>query len=679
MDYKDTQNKPSEETSTGFRKLKGWLGKVRLYGLRDKLILPYLLLTVLLAIIGTFIVIRLVAVDSTDRYNNLLYNLARTAADTVRQRENTQLGNLRNLLSISYVPQAVQDRDTGQLIDLSGFLLSNKIEYLAFVDRNGQEIISWKLNQNTGQYENSINNWSFSDFDPVSRILSAPEDNFDKHVGILSINSQEIFVTGSPVRNLSGNRTGIALIGTYLDTLVAEIQTQAKLADQVILLADDYKILTSTLSSQETVGPVPTSTTEKKTPAEMNFEAVQAHLQGFHDDPLISDAEGSVLSNFRPITLNGRDYTIYYTRLSIRDGEVTGWVGVSLSKDIRTSPITQSRNTLVIIFSIGTAAVIVIGYLLAQSIARPILKLRTLSQEVAAGDLNQHVGLQRSDEIGELAQAFDQMTLQLRERTDEAARLFDLTVQRNKELAYINARLQSMQLQLIQAEKLAAVGQLTAGIVHDVKNPLAVIKGLSEVLLGNDLAPEERQHLNIIHESAVKANTIVTDLLKFARQSTPEKKFQDLRETVEASLRLTAYLSRKANIDITKDLPERSVMMWYDSQQLEQVFINIITNAIQAMPEKGTLQVSMKKTDSTVTIAFKDNGTGIPSENLNRIFDPFFTTKAEGQGTGLGLSVSYGIISNHNGHIQVESKVGEGSTFTIILPIEQISSPQGAL
>jgi two-component system, NtrC family, sensor kinase len=238
-----------------------------------------------------------------------------------------------------------------------------------------------------------------------------------------------------------------------------------------------------------------------------------------------------------------------------------------------------------------------------------------------------------------------------------------------------------MQLQLIQAEKLAAVGQLTAGIVHDVKNPLAVIKGLSELMLGNDLTPEEHQNLNVIHESSVKANAIVTDLLKFARQSTPEKKFQDLRETVEASLRLTAYLSRKANIEVIKDLPDHPVLMWYDSQQLEQVFINIIHNAIQAMEERGILRVSMVRSDvgyneNTAVVAFQDSGVGIPPENLSRIFDPFFTTKPEGQGTGLGLSVSYGIISNHNGHIQVESNEGKGSTFTIILPID-LTPPQG--
>jgi len=438
------------------------------------------------------------------------------------------------------------------------------------------------------------------------------------------------------------------MVGTYLDNLLADAKNESQ-AD-VVLFNQDGGLIAATLTQPDE-----------------GFGELEKVAQG------IKDSKDSVIKD---VQLYNRDYQVLFSPFIIRN-EQLGWIGTVLNSDYIIADSATSRITLVWIFTLGTAAVIVIGYILSQSIARPILKLRNVSQEVASGNLNQTVGIRRDDEIGELAIAFDQMTLQLRERTEEAARLYAETVQRNKELATINARLQSMQLQLIQAEKLAAVGQLTAGIVHDVKNPLAVIKGLSELMLGNDLSPEEHQNLNVIHESSVKANAIVTDLLKFARQSTPEKKFQDLRETVEASLRLTAYLSRKANIEVVKDLPERPVLMWYDSQQVEQVFINIIHNAIQAMVDRGVLRVSMVRSDNTVAIAFQDSGVGIQAEYLSRIFDPFFTTKPEGQGTGLGLSVSYGIISNHNGHIQVESSVGKGSTFTIILPID-LTPPQGA-
>jgi two-component system NtrC family sensor kinase len=295
-----------------------------------------------------------------------------------------------------------------------------------------------------------------------------------------------------------------------------------------------------------------------------------------------------------------------------------------------------------------------------------------MSQAVAAGDLDQNTGVRRSDEIGELASAFDQMTLHLRERTAEAARLYAETVQRNKELAEINAQLQATQLQLIQSEKLAAIGQLTAGIVHDVKNPLTVIKGMAELLQEEEGLPASiKEELNVIRESAVKANRIVTDLLKFARQSTPEMKHQDMRETVEAALRLTAYLTREAHIQVKADLPGEPVMVTYDSRQVEQVLLNLIHNSVQAMPNRGSLLVNMSKADGAVAIAIQDTGVGIPPENLSRIFDPFFTTKAESEGTGLGLSLSYGIIANHRGRLDVVSEVGKGTTFTILLPDEQ--------
>jgi two-component system, NtrC family, sensor kinase len=232
--------------------------------------------------------------------------------------------------------------------------------------------------------------------------------------------------------------------------------------------------------------------------------------------------------------------------------------------------------------------------------------------------------------------------------------------------------LEATQLQLIQSEKLASIGQLTAGIVHDVKNPFAVIMGMSEVLSEDDKIDEATRHgLKVIRESAIKGNTIVSDLLKFARQSKPEMRSMDIRETVQTSMRLTAYLTRKYNT--VADLPESSLIVTYDAQQIEQVLINMIHNAVQAMPNSGSLRIGLKKIEDTAQISIQDSGNGISPEHLKRIFDPFFTTKPEGEGTGLGLSVSYGIIANHHGKIDVESEVGKGTTFTIVLPLTQPS------
>ena len=219
----------------------------------------------------------------------------------------------------------------------------------------------------------------------------------------------------------------------------------------------------------------------------------------------------------------------------------------------------------------------------------------------------------------------------------------------------------------------------TSMLVHDLRAPLAVIKGIAEELAEEfGLDPTTRDQLKTIRESAAKASTIVTDLLKFARQSTPEMERHDMKETIESSVRLTEYLARKSNVQVKLDLPRTPVMVTYDAQQIEQVLMNLISNAIQAIKKGGAVRINLSEASGAVAIAVQDNGIGIPEKNLLRIFDPFFTTKPEGEGTGLGLSVSFGIITRHRGRIEVDSKPGLGTTFTILLPIDQDEVSQEA-
>jgi two-component system NtrC family sensor kinase len=318
------------------------------------------------------------------------------------------------------------------------------------------------------------------------------------------------------------------------------------------------------------------------------------------------------------------------------------------------------------------------GYSLARAIARPILRLREVSQAVAAGHLDQQTGLSGSDEIADLAGAFDTMTLRLRERTAEAAQLYAESLQRNDELAQMNAQLRATQQQLVHSEKMAAIGQLTAGIAHDVRNPLANIKGLAELLAEEpSLNDAAREFLSDIRGNADRANRIIGDLMKFARQSKLELTWADVRATVETVLRLTTYQIRQARVILKTDLPPRPAMALHDPQAIQQVVVNLVQNAIQAMPDGGTLRVAVGQTSDVVAIAVQDTGTGIPPENLGRIFDPFFTTKPAGEGTGLGLSVSYGIVSHHGGRLNVESTVGQGTTFTILLPVHPPETTSG--
>lgn len=628
-----------EELQAAFR--SGFLRA--LSGLRAKLIVPYVLLTLVIAMVGVFIVTRLVTSSIHERFVNQLFEASRVAADGIVRRERVHLENLRLMAFTDGVPARISEGDAKGLQDvLWPLALNNNLEAVTVVDLKGKEILTLAEDTSTGQYIVSQGG-DFSDLSIVTRILNDQVDEYgDKYADVLKTTYGPYLFTSAPVRRSSGELVGILMVGTHLESLLGELKAQA-LADIVVMDAQG-KLVDSTLVIPD------------EGPASLEIDLERLEADG--------------LSTPKEFELYGRDYQEVVTPLVIRQREV-GWMSVILPSNYIVSTMATSRNVFSLVFSLGTVATIVLGYLLAQSIARPILQLRAISQEVASGDLDQEVEIKRADEIGELAHAFGTMTHRLKERTDEAARLYAETVQRNTELAVINERLQSTQAQLVQSEKLASVGQLTAGIVHDVKNPLAVIKGVAEELheeIGLD--PSTRGKLRSIRDSATRASTIVTDLLKFARQSTPELHRRDMRETIRSALRLTEYLTRKGAVEVSTDLPELPVRVTYDAQQMEQVLINLITNAVQAMPDGGKLHLALADIEGGVRIDLVDTGHGIRKENLPRIFDPFFTTKPEGEGTGLGLSISFGIVSRHGGRIDVRSEVGVGTTFSVFLPEE---------
>jgi signal transduction histidine kinase len=630
------------ETETPSR-LRAWFAALwnRLSSLRAKLIVPYVLLTLLIALVGVYVITRLVTSTFQERFVNQLFEAARVTSDSVVRRERTQLENLRLIAFTQGVPEALQAGDVDQLEALIlPLALNNELEAVTIVDPNGVELLTLVEDLGTGQYV-STQGADYSEYDFVQAVLEGRVDEFgDKYADVMPTTFGPFLFTSSPVRNSSGQITGGALVGTSLRRLLAETKSQA-LADVSFLSPDGSFVATTLVIPDEGVEVL---------------EVSPAFFAG-GNDAVTFDLE-----------LYGRGFQAVVAPLILR-GERMGILSVVLPSDYVVTPMAISRDLFSLIFSIGTLAIIILGYLLAQGIARPILRLRSMSQAVASGDLEQKTGLARSDEIGELAQAFDAMTARLRERTEEARRLYEETVERNQELAEAYERLKNAQAQLVQSEKLASVGQLTAGIVHDVKNPLAVIKGISEELYADfNQDPEAQNLLTTIRESAARASTIVTDLLKFARQNEPILQTRDMRETLEACIRLTEYLTRKGNVEVEIDLPDEAVMLTYDPTQIEQVMINLITNGVQAMPDGGSMHIALKQVEGEVAIRVTDSGCGIPEDERSRIFDPFFTTKPEGEGTGLGLSVSYGIIARHGGRIEVESEVGAGSTFTVYLP-----------
>lgn len=633
---------PNSQQKTGARGL-------RIRGLRYQLIVPYLFLTLVIAFIGVFISTVLVVESERERFNNSMMDASRTANDIIVQQEQSQLERLRFLVFTEGMAQAMYDRDAQRINDFMRPIVANEdIDLVAAIGLDGQEVVSFGKDPqaNTLHVQQGVD---FSGLAGVGKVLQGQKDEQgDKYVDLVAMDGIGVVMfTSAPVQDQEGRLAGVMLVGSYLDNLLVRMKKQA--LAEVVMVDMHGNLIATTLEGHED-----------------GFEQVTAPVKSFNSPSQTSAFE---------ITLNQRPSQVAYSQLVIRKQQV-GWIGMIKTSEYLVSPAANSRRLLILLFGILAGAVILIGFWQSQNIARPILRLRAMSQAVAAGNLDQSIGLRRDDEIGELGEAFDTMTLHLRDRTDEAKRLYEETLQRNKDLAEINVRLEATRLQLVQSEKLAAIGQLTAGIVHDVKNPFAVIMGMAEVLGEEESLDEATRHgLKVIRESAVKGNNIVSDLLKFARQSKPEMRTADLRETVETALRLTAYLTRRCQTTIS--LPDAPLMVTYDALQIEQVLVNMIQNAVQSMPYGGILEITVAKHEEGAKIILRDHGDGIAEENLQRIFDPFFTTKPEGEGTGLGLSVSYGIIANHKGRILVESVVGQGSTFTIILPGSQSDSNQG--
>ena len=315
----------------------------------------------------------------------------------------------------------------------------------------------------------------------------------------------------------------------------------------------------------------------------------------------------------------------------------------------------------------------------ARAVFRPVERMNAVIQRIAAGEAGARVGtLGSRDELGRLAGEFDRLLDTLAQKREELQRWADeldnKVADRTAELAEANAILRRAQQQLVMSEKLAAIGELTAGVAHEINNPVAVIQGNLDVLddvLGGAAAPVRRE-IRLIHEQADRIRQIVTKLLQFARPG----EFAGYVEEVEVNalladcVVLTRHNMEKRLIELEQCF-DAGVRVEINRSELQQVLINLIVNAVQAMPDGGRLLLASedwREGDEILGASIRvcDSGQGIAREHLDRIFDPFFTTK-KGSGTGLGLSISYTIVERYGGRITVSSELGQGAEFRVWL------------
>jgi two-component system NtrC family sensor kinase len=358
--------------------------------------------------------------------------------------------------------------------------------------------------------------------------------------------------------------------------------------------------------------------------------------------------------------------------------DLTGSVIGSLYVGMLEQPHTALKKKVGLLFAgvllAGSLFGIAVSGYIGNLLSRPIRELKSLVQRFSAGERDLRIEPSSGDEIGELAEEFNTMTAVLRQREDAITQLNrDLEVkvrERTVELEEKNRLLIKTQGELVKAEKLAAVGELAAGVAHEINNPMAIIRGNAEVLMF-DLKPDHpnREEAEIIAHQVARVESIVGNLLSFARHQRKALKPVALDQVLDDILRQVKHHVPLEGIEVRREYDMGNVAVEGDENQLGQVFTNLIVNAVQSMKQGGVLTIRTVIDNEVCRTEIEDTGDGIPPEQVNDIFTPFFTTRESG--TGLGLSVSYGIIRNHGGGIAVRSEPGVGSLFTVTFPLRQ--------
>ena len=377
--------------------------------------------------------------------------------------------------------------------------------------------------------------------------------------------------------------------------------------------------------------------------------------------------------------------------------KVIGGIRVVSTLDEAQSYLSKKRERAVILtFSSICIILITLTFLFGRLVGDPIQRLVEAMSRAEKGNLEAEVHLQSEDELGKLGENFNRMLKTIRETHEQNVQLLtqvnqfneELTrkigaatselAKRNEELRLLNEALFESQRELSQSEKLAAVGQVSATMAHQIGTPLNSISGYLQLILQDgDLLPKDRDRLKIIESQLDRLADSVKNLLSFTRQPKPQLRALNVNEVLEELIHLSEPWLLARNVRLTTQFPPELPSILGDPTHLQTLFLNLIANALDAMPQGGVLTIETRQTPQPLSsedrrwieISITDTGIGITEESKKRIFDPFFTTKKMGEGTGLGLTICEKIIKEHSGKINVESAVGRGSMFSIFIPV----------
>ncbi len=359
-------------------------------------------------------------------------------------------------------------------------------------------------------------------------------------------------------------------------------------------------------------------------------------------------------------------------------------LGINLSRVDREINAIRFRT-----LGLGVVEMLLIGvfavFFTRRFVQTPIRRLIEGTQAISEMRLDQPIAVSSREEIERLARSFDAMRERLRAATAENA---EFTQRLESKVEERTAQLRAAQQKLLQTDRLASLGQLAASVAHEINNPVSGVLNLSMLMqrvLKDDGVPpgrveEFRRYLGQVASETARVGRIVSDLLSFSRRSKPQSIEADLNAIVTTTVSLVSHKLELARVAVELDLARALPRVKCDASQIQQVVMNLVLNAAEAIKGGGKVKVrtAAAVNGDGVVLEVSDTGAGIPAELLGKIFDPFFTTKEEGKGVGLGLAVVYGIVSAHGGEVEVASIVGEGSTFRVRLPLRSPEAPRQA-
>jgi two-component system NtrC family sensor kinase len=359
---------------------------------------------------------------------------------------------------------------------------------------------------------------------------------------------------------------------------------------------------------------------------------------------------------------------------------ILGVLDTDLSLKQEDTSLAQSSMWIILLLLGGAGLVGLCVWLAIRTVLHtPMMRLREGTEHLAEGELGYQIPVQSADELGDLAKAFNSMSSQLqaaqREITSWTHTLEHRVEQKTSEL-------QNTQQQILQVERMIAIGKMSAVVAHEINNPLAGILTYSKLLkkwIARGIRDDEQRDeaieaLDLIASESKRCGELLQNLLSFSRTAPINLSLSDLNTVIARTIRLAEHKAEMSGVLLQVDLDRNLPPLHCDAAQVEQVALAMVINAIDAMPHGGNLWVSTRVLPGTeqIELQVRDDGVGIPPEILPQIFDPFTTTKEVGKGVGLGLAVSKGIVERHGGHIEVTSELGVGTTFRIILPIRAV-------